>query len=60
MIGKILVGIVVFGFVSIILICMLYDILKCRHEWEQHKFEKGGAIKYYLTCKKCGKVRVLK
>ena len=40
---------------------MIYDIcLRCRHEWEQHGYQKGGATKYYLTCKKCGKVKVLK
>ena len=40
---------------------MIYDIcLRCKHEWEQHTFEKGGATVTYLTCKKCGKVKVLK
>ena len=48
------------GFVAIVFVCIIYDSMKCKHEWEQHKFEKGGATKYYLTCKKCGKVKVLK
>ena len=48
------------GFVARILIDMIYYTFKCNHEWEQHTFEKGGATKYYLTCKKCGKVKVLK
>ena len=48
------------AFVSLVFVGMLYDNLKCRHEWEQHTFEKGGARYYYLTCKKCGKVKVLK
>ena len=48
------------AFAAIVFVGMLYDNMKCKHEWEQHKFEKGGATKYYLTCKKCGKVKVLK
>ena len=48
------------AFVSLVFIGLLYDNLKCRHEWEQHKFEKGGASYYYITCKKCGKVKRLK
>lgn len=48
------------AFVALVFVGMLYDNLKCRHEWEQHTFENGGAKYYYLTCKKCGKVKVLK
>ena len=48
------------GFIAIVFVCILYDGMKCRHEWEQHTFEKGGATKYYLICEKCGKVKVLK
>ena len=40
---------------------MVYDTcFRCRHEWEQHYFEKGGASRVCLICKKCGKVKVLK
>lgn len=40
---------------------MVYDTcFRCKHEWEQQTFEKGGARYYYLTCKKCGKVKILK
>lgn len=46
--------------VVIIIGAVLYDNMKCKHEWEQQTFEKGGAKYYYLTCKKCGKVKVLK
>lgn len=48
------------GFVALVFVCILYDNMKCKHEWEQHKFEKGGATYYYITCKKCGKVKYLK
>lgn len=37
-----------------------WDNFKCKHEWKEHKFLKGGATKYYLICKKCGKVKILK
>lgn len=40
---------------------MVYDIcFRCKHEWEQQTFQKGGATNYYLICKKCGKVKILK
>jgi hypothetical protein len=39
---------------------MLYDNLRCRHEWVRHTFEADGKIKYCLVCKQCGKVKVLK
>ena len=48
------------GLGALVLVAMIYHALKCNHEWEQHTFEIGGATKYYLTCKKCGKVKVLK
>ena len=48
------------GFVALVFVGLLYDNLKCRHKWEQYSFEKGGAKYYYLTCKKCGKVKRLK
>ena len=53
-------GGVFIAFIAIVFVCLLYDNLKCRHEWEQHTYEKGGAKYYYLTCKKCGKVKRLK
>lgn len=53
-------GWVFIGFIAIVFVCILYDSMKCKHEWEEHYFEKGGATKYYLTCKKCGKVKVFK
>ena len=59
MMGEMFVWIFV-GFAAVVFVGMLYDNLRCRHEWEQHTFEIGGATKYYLTCKKCGKVKVLK
>lgn len=47
--------------VVVLVATMVYDTcLRCRHEWEKHNFQKSGATKYYLTCKKCGKVKVLK
>lgn len=46
--------------IAVIIAVMIYDNFKCKHEWEQHKFEKGGATYYYITCKKCGKVKYLK
>lgn len=49
------------GLGALLIATMIYDMcLRCRHEWEQHTFEKGGATVTYLTCKKCGKVKVLK
>lgn len=66
MIGKILVGIVIFGFVGIILVCMLYDILRCKHEWEQKTYSAidytslTKVTKVCLICKKCGKIKVIK
>ena len=52
MIGKILVGIVIFGFVGTILACLIYDILRCRHEWEE-VISNSNIVVY--RCKKCGK-----
>ena len=48
------------GCIVVLFICMIYDNMRCKHEWEQNTFETGGAEHYYLTCKKCGKVKVLK
>jgi hypothetical protein len=48
------------GFVALVFVGMLYDNLKCKHEWKEHYFEKGGASIVCLICKKCGKVKVLK
>ena len=57
---NIVIGMLVLGGLGLIF-AMVYDIcFKCKHEWEQHKFEKGGATYYYITCKKCGKVKYLK
>lgn len=53
-------GWVFIGFIAIVFVCILYYNMKCKHEWEQHKIEKGGAAYYYITCKKCGKVKYLK
>lgn len=53
-------GWVFIGFIAIVFVCILYDSMKCKHEWEQHKIEKGGAAYYYITCKKCEKVKYLK
>jgi len=35
-------GWVFIGFIAIVFVCILYDNMKCKHEWEQHKFEKCG------------------
>ena len=53
------------GFVALIFVGMLYDNLRCRHEWEWHEAKvydkkRGIANVLVLTCKKCGKVKVLK
>lgn len=40
------------AFAAVVFVGMLYDNLKCKHEWEHHE--------YYLICKKCGKVKVIK
>lgn len=47
--GALLIGVIIYD-----------ECLKCRHEWEQHTFEKGGVTKTYLTCTKCGKIKMLK
>lgn len=54
------------AFAAIVLVCMLYDNLKCRHEWEQvhdTKYDNVGFREKYpivLVCTKCGKVKVIK
>ena len=54
------------GFVAIVFVCILYDSMKCKHEWEHcssyiYDPKTGLNIKVtYLLCKKCGKVKVLK
>lgn len=53
-------GTLFFGSLAALIICILVDTMRCKHEWEEHTFQKGGATKYYLICKKCGKVKVLK
>lgn len=54
------------AFVALVFVGLLYDNLKCKHEWEQKTY---SAIDYtsfskvtivYLICKKCGKIKVLK
>lgn len=58
--GDAIIWVFVLGGVALISV-MVYDMcFRCSHEWEQHTFEKGGSTKTYLTCKKCGKVKVLK
>ena len=52
MIGEILVGIVIFGFVGIILVCLMCDVLRCKHEWEE-VISNSNTVVY--RCKKCGK-----
>ena len=40
---------------------MIYDTcFRCKHEWKEHYFEKGGASMVCLICNKGGKVKVLK
>ena len=48
------------GCIVVLFGCILYDNMKCKHEWGQHTFEKGGAKYYYITCKKCEKIKRLK
>ena len=49
-----------------VLLTMLYDTLKCKHEWEHCNTyiidpHTGLNVKVtYLLCKKCGKVKVLR
>ena len=51
--------VVLFGF-------LLYDNMKCNHEWEQKTYSAidytslNKVTKVCLVCKKCGKVKVLK
>lgn len=60
-----------FGIGFFLLICVLigfiiYDCVKCRHEWEQvhdTKYDNVGFRDKYpiiLVCTKCGKVKVIK
>ena len=53
-------GWVFIGFIAIVFVCILYDSMKCKHEWEQHNFIDSGATRNYLVCKKCRKVKYLK
>lgn len=54
------------AFAAAVFVCMLYDNLKCIHEWEQihdTKYDNMGFRDKYpvvLVCKKCGKVKVIK
>lgn len=55
-----MIWVIIIGIITLVT-AMVYDTcFRCKHEWEQHNFQKGGVTKYYLTCKKCGKVKVLK
>jgi hypothetical protein len=54
------------AFAAAVFVCMLYDNLKCNHEWKQvhdTKYDNIGFRDKYpvvLVCTKCGKVKVLK
>lgn len=54
------------GFTAIVLAFLIYNALRCKHEWEEHgvrvwdKRRKHTVDAYCLICKKCGKVKVLK
>ena len=54
------------AFVAIVFVCILYDNMKCKHEWEQKTYSAidytslNKVTKVCLVCKKCGKVKVLK
>ena len=63
--GEMFVWILI-GFAALVFVGMLYDGLRCRHEWEHHCEDvyypkHNGFIRTtFLVCKKCGKVKVIK
>ena len=54
------------GCVVVLFSCILYDTMKCKHEWEQKTYSAidytslNKVTKVCLICKKCGKIKVLK
>lgn len=64
-IGYLFGGLFVFGMAAL-LSCMIYDDMRCNHEWEEHgikvycEHRHCTVDAYCLICKKCGKVKVIK
>lgn len=63
--GEIFVYIFI-GFAAIILAFLIYNAMRCNHEWEEHgvrvycKHRHCTVDAYCLICTKCGKVKVIK
>jgi hypothetical protein len=59
-------GALFFGTSAALMICILVDTMRCKHEWKETgvrvycKRRKHSVDALCLTCKKCGKVKVIK